>query len=108
MKEEVEKAAAEAFQKFRLRRTQSATGVLIYISLYERMVRVMGDDAISAKLEQKDWADVCVIILKGFKEKQVAESFKTAILKCGSLLETHFAIQPGDKDELSNELRIID
>ena len=108
MKEEVEKAAAEAFQKFRLRRTQSATGVLIYISLYERMVRVMGDDAINDKLDQKDWDDVCRIIQEGFKEKQVAKNFKIAILKCGSLLETHFAIQPGDKNELSNELKIID
>ncbi len=108
MKEEVEKAAAEAFQKFRLRRTRSATGVLIYISLYERMVRVMGDDAINGKLDQKDWDDICRTIQNGFKEKQVAQSFKTAILKCGVLLETHFAIQPGDENELPNELKIID
>jgi len=108
MREEVEKAAAEAFQKFRLRRTRDATGVLIYISLYERMVRVMGDDAISQKLDQKDWDDVCQTVLQGFKEKQVAEGLKEAILKCGTLLEKHFAIQPGDVDELSNELKIID
>ena len=108
MREEVEKAAAEAFQKFRLRRTRDATGVLIYISLYERMVRVMGDDAISQKLDQNDWDDVCQTVLQGFSEKKVAEGLKEAILKCGALLGKHFAIQPGDVDELSNELKIID
>jgi len=108
MREEVEKAAAEAFQKFRLRRTRDATGVLIYISLYERMVRVMGDDAISQKLDQNNWNDVCQTVLKGFTEKRVAEGLQEAILKCGNLLEKHFPIQPGDVDELSNELKIID
>lgn len=108
MQEEVEKAAAEAFQKFRLRRTRDATGVLIYISIYERTVRVMGDDTIAQKLDQNDWNDVCLTVLQGFKEKRVVEGLREAILKCGVLLEKHFAIEPGDANELSNELKIID
>ncbi len=108
MKEEVEKAAAEAFQKFRLRRTRNATGVLIYISLYERMVRILGDDAINEKLEDKDWDDICQTVIQGIRDGRAADGLREAIQKCGNLLSEHFPIQPGDQNELSNELKIID
>ncbi len=108
MKEEVEKAAAEAFQKFRLRRTRNATGVLIYISLYERMVRILGDDAINEKLEDKDWDDICQTVIQGIRDGRAADGLREAIQKCGILLSEHFPIQPGDQNELSNELKIID
>lgn len=108
MKEEVERRAVEAFQKFRVRGTKGATGILIYVSLYERMIRILGDDAISELLFQDDWNEVRDLIAKGLKENEAAQGFKDAILKCGDLLAEHFPIEPGDTNELSNELKIID
>ncbi len=108
MREEVERSAREAFQMFSVRGTRSATGILIYVSLYERMVRVVGDDAIAAKLDQEKWAEVCALAVNGMKEGKLAEGYANAIEKCGELLAEHFPIEPGDKNELANELRIID
>jgi len=108
MREEVERRAAEAFQKFRVRGTSGATGILIYVSIYERMVRVMGDDSISAKLDQGAWDEVCRIAMDGLKSGQPAQGLKNAIAKSGELLSKHFPIEPGDENELANELRIID
>lgn len=109
MKEEVERSALEAFQRFRVRATAGSTGILIYVSLYERMVRVIGDDAISAKLGQDKWDEVLQIAIKGIKGKSnPAEGFANAIEKCGDLLAESFPIKPGDKNEITNELRIID
>lgn len=108
MREEVERRAAEAFHHFRVRKTTASTGILIYVSLYERMVRVLGDDAINEKLEQKDWDEVCRLIVEGIRSKRAADGLRHAILKCGELLSSHFPIQPDDVNELSNELRIID
>ena len=51
MREEVERSAAEAFHRFRVRKTEAGTGILIYVSLFERMVRVQGDDTISTRLD---------------------------------------------------------
>ena len=99
---------SEAFQKFRLRRTRSATGVLIYISLYKRLVRILGDDAINEKLEDKDWDDICRTVIPGIRDRRAAEGLREAIQKCGILLSEHFPIQPGDQNELFKELKIVD
>ncbi len=81
---------------------------MIYISLYERMVRVVGDDAISEKLGQEDWEDVCQSVLSGMKSGNAATALNEAILKCGVLLSQHFPNDPDDQNELANELKIID
>jgi putative membrane protein len=107
-REEVERAAAEAFYRFRVRKTAAGTGILLYVSLYERMVRVLGDDVISEKLNQKDWDTVRDLVITGIRANRGAEGISQAILKCGELLSRHFPRQPGDVNEIKNELRIID
>ena len=108
MKEEVERSASEAFYRFRVRRTAGGTGVLIYISLLERMVRVMGDEAIAAKLGQGDWDEVRDLVIDGLRNGRPTEGLQKGIARCGDRLAEHFPIQPGDENELTNELRIID
>lgn len=108
MEEEVDRAAAAAFQQNRLRNTRDSTGILIYISLYEHKVRILGDDAISGKLVHADWNHICDAIINGFKEKQYTDGIVEGIALSGKLLAEHFPIKEGDKDELSNELVIID
>jgi putative membrane protein len=108
MRAEVERSAAEAFHRFRVRKTAGATGILLYVSLYERMVRVLGDDAISEKLDQKEWDAVRDLIIEGIRAGRAAEGLSRAILRSGELLGLHFPIRPGDVNEIRNELRFID
>lgn len=108
MRDEVERRAAEAFQQHRVRGTAGATGILIYVSLYERMARVMGDDAIAEKLDQSSWEEVLALVTDGMKKGEPERGLVNAIEKCGDLLARHFPIEPGDRDELSNDLRIVD
>jgi putative membrane protein len=108
IEEEVDRAAAAAFQHNRLRNTEDSTGILIYISLYEHQVKVIGDDGISAKLAHTDWEHICDAIIKDFKEKQYTSGIVEGINLSGKLLAEHFPIKEGDKDELANELVIID
>jgi putative membrane protein len=105
---EVDRAAAAAFQQNRLRNTKDSTGILIYISLYEHQVRIMGDDAISAKLSQADWSRICDSIVTNFRQKQYTTGIVDGITQTGKLLAEHFPINEDDKDELANELIIVD
>ena len=105
---EVDRAAAAAFQQNRLRNTKDSTGILIYISLYEHQVRIMGDDAISAKLSQADWSRICDSIVTNFRQKQYTTGIVDGITQTGNLLAEHFPINADDKDELANELIIVD
>jgi putative membrane protein len=108
MREEVERRALECFQRFRVRATAGGTGILIYVSLYERMVRVVGDDGIAGKLGQADWDGVRDVLIDGLKAGRPTAGLVAAIQASGKLLEQHFPIQPDDEDELSNELHLVD
>lgn len=108
MQEEVESCARETFQRLKIRRTENATGILIYVSLYEHMVHVVGDDTINAKLSQDDWQALCDTIISGFKSGKPEEGMRSGILLCGELLAQHFPVKPGDKNELVDTLHLID
>ncbi|MGH9787720.1 MAG: TPM domain-containing protein [Candidatus Acidiferrales bacterium] len=107
MRQEVERAAWQSFARFRVGRTAAGTGILLYVSLFERMVCVLGDDPIAAKIDQKTWDEIRDLILRGIGEKRVADGFCQAIARSGELLAQHFPCHPGDVNELSNELRVL-
>jgi putative membrane protein len=108
MDREVERRAAEAFHRFRIRSTAGATGVLIYVSLFEHAVRVFGDDAINEKVDQKTWQEICDLVVDGIRKGEPAGGLSAGILRCGEVLARHFPIDPGDKNELVNTLHLID
>jgi putative membrane protein len=108
MGKEVERRAAEAFHRFRIRNTAGATGVLIYVSLFEHAVRVFGDNAINEKVDQKTWQEICELVVDGIRKGEPAGGLSAGILRCGEVLARHFPIDPGDKNELVNTLHLID
>jgi putative membrane protein len=108
MRHEVERRALEAFQRYRIRTTRGGTGVLIYVSLYEHMVRVVGDEAVTEKISREDWEDICRLVVDGMKTDNAAQGLTLAIRQSGELLARHFPILPDDHNELSNELILID
>jgi putative membrane protein len=108
MDREVERRAAEAFHRFRIRGTAGATGVLIYVSLFEHAVRVCGDDLISEKIDEKTWQEICDFVVAGIKRGEPAGGLSAGILRSGEILASHFPIDPSDKNELANTLHFLD
>ncbi len=106
--EEVERSASEAFHRFRLRGTAGATGVLIYISLFEHKVRILGDMTISERLGQKDWDEICRLVVEGVRAGQHTDGLCDGIAKAGELLAEHFPSKAGDGSGLVNELQFMD
>lgn len=107
MKEAVERAALNAFSTLGIDKTRDATGILIYVSLFERMVVVLGDKAIDSKLPKGTWDEVKDLVLNGFREGKPAEGYVAAIDKCGKILTPHFPIKPDDTNELPNALHFM-
>lgn len=101
---QVEARAHLEFYRQGLNRTEKSTGVLLFISLMERRAVVLADQAIAQKLPKDTWFQVCHLMVDGVKKGQTGEGFANAIRKCGEHLTQHFPIQPGDVDELSNQL----
>jgi putative membrane protein len=102
IEEEVAEAATTAFFKHNLYRTRDRTGILIYISVFERKVWVLADEGINAKVGQETWKEIVGMVTKGIRQGRQADAMCQAVHRCGELIRHHFPIKPDDKDELVN------
>jgi putative membrane protein len=107
VEERVRERAAQAFLSEEVFATRERTGVLIFLSLFERRVVVMGDKGIAARVRQEDWDGIIAGIVRGMKSGAPGDALVAAIGECGGLLERHgVARRPDDRDELGDGLRI--
>jgi putative membrane protein len=108
MKEEVERCAMETFKRQRIRATENSNGVLIYVSLYEHMVHVAGDDAVNEVVTAEDLQQVADIVVEGMKHGNPGSGIADAIKCCGEILKASFPYEEGDINELNDGLVILD
>jgi putative membrane protein len=107
MRSRVEQRAAMSFDIFRVGGTRDATGIVLYVSLFERMVCVRGDPAVTQKVDPSEWKGICEGMMQALREGHHREAFLGAITRCGDVLARHYPIKPDDTNEISNELRIL-
>ena len=101
-------AAHHAFESLHVDRTAGSTGVVIYVSLFERRVCVWADRSVSEKIPENEWKDACETLSRGLRAGKARDAFVDAIRKLGDVLAKEFPVRPKDVNELSNELRILD
>ena len=107
MEEEVAQAAHEQFFQQRLNSTRDSTGIMIYVTLFERMVVVLADRAIEEKHDQTTWDKVRDLVLDGFKSGNPEEGYIAAIQECGRILAADFPKESDDTNELPDHLRLV-
>lgn len=100
--EEVEEAALTSFYRKGLGNTRDKTGILIFISVFERKVWALADEGINEKVDSGTWQEIVDIVTLGIKEKRQGPALCNAIKRCGELLKSNFPIKPDDTDELDN------
>jgi putative membrane protein len=104
-KEEAVKQRAErVFFERGLYRTKKNTGVLFFLSLFERKIRVLADKGIYEKMDQETLDRFANEVSSGIREGRACEALSQAIRKIGGLLSQHFPITSNDTDELPNEV----
>lgn len=103
----VHRRAMKAFVDEEVFATRDRTGILIFISLLEHRIEVLGDAGINKNVSPDEWVEVVEQIRHGIRSGRVADGLIEAIGTCGRLLEKRgVGIREDDTDELSNELRI--
>jgi putative membrane protein len=107
MEEEVVQRAWETFARCRIGRTAEGTGILIYISLFERMVCVLGDDAVAQKLGDEVWTEIKDVIVGGLRSGEPASAIVAAVRRSGELLTRAFPVRAADVNELVNEIQFV-
>ncbi len=107
MDEATKKKAENAFLQEEVFNTRHRTGIMIFISFFEREVIVMADRGISKVVEQKEWDKMVRSIVEHIRKGKVVEGIEGAIKRCGEvLLEKGFIQTPDDVNELRDDLRL--
>ena len=102
-----EMANEQALQEFYahgVHGTRDATGVLLFVSLLERRIVVLGDKGIDAKLDTSDWEAADAAILEGVREGSLKRGLIEGIRRCAKVLAEHFPRAEDDRDEVPNHV----
>jgi putative membrane protein len=102
VEKEAKTGALSAFYTEQLHKIKDANGILLYISVMEQKVWILGDSNINAKIDQKEWDSTVVDLTAGIKAGKAAEAICEAVGRIGQILRTHFPYQKDDTDELHN------
>src|SRR5258708_31511460 len=107
MDQATRKRAENAFLEEEVFNTRHRTGIMIFVSFFEREVMVMADRGISKVVEQKEWDKMVMNIIEKIRMGKVTDGMEASILRCGEiLLEKRFVKTPDDINELRDDLRI--
>jgi putative membrane protein len=105
--EAVRERAVRAFYEKGLYRTRHETGVLIFMSMLEHKVWILGDRGINEKIRPESWLAMASTLATGIRQEKTCESLCATISSCGKELAAHFPQAPGTGiNELSDELRM--
>jgi putative membrane protein len=107
LSDECHARAVEQFRAHGLDITANRTGVLIFVSLTERYAEIVADTAIAAKVRQEVWDDLIARLIAEISGGRLAEGMIGAVERAGTILEEYFPIQPGDRNELVNDIVLL-
>lgn len=96
--------AERAFYEKELHRTKKNTGILFFLSLFERKVWVLADKGIHEKIGQETLNKFARVVSQGIKEGRARDALCEAIREAGELLARHFPKTPDDTDELQDDV----
>ncbi len=97
---EVDEHALASFFQENLNKTKNENGILIFISVFEQKVVILGDKGINEKIDSSRWRDIVSCITCGIKEHRQCDAICDAIEQIGTLLKDHFPIIKDDENEL--------
>lgn len=104
---ETARRAAVAYLDEEVFATRDRTGILLFVSLFEHRILVLGDAGINKVVRPEEWAEVVARIRRGIVEKTLADGLVDAVGLCGELLHRRgVGLRDDDQDELPNEVRV--
>lgn len=102
----VARRARAAFLDHEVFATRDRTGVLLFVSLFERRVEVLADSGITARIHQGEWNALAAEVAAGIRSGLAGAALAAGVRRCGDLLELHgIERSPDDTNELPDDLR---
>jgi putative membrane protein len=100
----VRERAVRAFFEKGLYRTRDQNGILIFISLLEHKVWILGDRGVDRLIPHETWQVLAREVSEGIGKGTSCEALCDVIEKCGRILAEKFPPKRDDANELSDKL----
>lgn len=105
MDEKVETKCHASFLRTGLTKTRGRTGVLIFLSLFERRIVIWADEGIYAKVPHEFWKNQVNSVVRGIHEGRPVDLICEVIDSVGKKLSESFPREIDDTNELSDSVR---
>ena len=100
----VHRRAEEVFLHHELFKTDRRTGILIFVSLFERRAVVVADSGINAKVDPEDWDRAVSRVIESAQGAKLVEGIVQSLTHCHELLlKAGFTAEAGQRNELSDK-----
>ncbi len=104
IEEDVLDHAAFIFEELGMHRTRHRNGVLIYLSVADRKLAVIGDEGIDRRVPANFWNDVLGLLKLHLAAGRPADGLVEAVHTVGEKLSALFPREANDKNELPNDI----
>ena len=108
MRDEVAARARAVFFDSRVHHTEGQTGVLVFVSLYERTAAVIADKAVAEKVGQGALDEIRDTLVTGLKAGDLTEALCAALKTAGERLGAVLPRDEADVNELPDALVLLD
>ncbi|MDF9798206.1 putative membrane protein [Catalinimonas alkaloidigena] len=87
LKQQAESRAKQLFVEQSISHTEQRTGILLYISFFEKHAIILPDIGISEIVDQNVWDEILLKLVNDMKNGAYASAICHAIVSCGKVLE---------------------
>ena len=98
--------AIKIFERLGMHRTEARNGVLLYISVTDRKLAVIGDKGIHERVGEAYWQGLVAAVRERMRQQQPRDGLIHAIAEVARELARHFPRHPGDTNELPNQVSL--
>jgi uncharacterized membrane protein len=98
--------ATRVFERLGMHRTAARNGVLIYVSVEDHKLAVLGDRGIHERVGQAYWDGLVEAVLAYCRRQQFRDGLVHAVGEVGAALRRHFPRRPDDVDELPDRVSV--
>jgi uncharacterized membrane protein len=96
--------AQAAFVQLGMTKTRHRNGVLIFVAPQARKFAVIGDEGVHKRCGDEFWQALAADMSGHFKKSEFTQGILHGVRKAGELLAAHFPHQPGDRNELPDNI----
>jgi uncharacterized membrane protein len=98
--------AALVFERLGMHRTAARHGVLIYVSIEDHKLAILGDRGIHERVGQAYWDGLVESVLAHFRAQRFRDGLVHAVGEVGAVLRQHFPRRPDDVNELPDRVSV--